>query len=77
MDVARTVLPAEDVSGLGDVGQQRVVARVLPMMGIVAPEGPAHPERQRAHPAARSPPPAVVRPEPRHVRDQAPGVPWF
>ena len=42
MHVAGAVLQAEDVPRLGDVGDQRVVARVLSMMGIEAPEGPAH-----------------------------------
>ena len=42
MHVAGAVLQAEDVPGLGHVGEQRVVARVLPMMGVEAAEGPAH-----------------------------------
>ena len=41
VDVARAVLQPEDVAGLGHVGDQRVVARVFPMMGVEAAEGPA------------------------------------
>ena len=41
VDVARPVLDAQDVASLGDVGEQRVVAEVFPMMGIEAPEDPA------------------------------------
>ena len=41
MDVAGPVLQPQDVAGLGDVGEQRIVAGVLPMMGIEAAEGPA------------------------------------
>ena len=41
MDIAGPVLEAEDVSRLGHVRDQRVVARVLPMMGVEAAESPA------------------------------------
>ena len=63
MDIARAVLQADDVAGLRDVGQQRIVARILPMMRIEAPEGPAdlharpdhravHVDRQAGQPEA-------------------------
>ena len=42
MHVAGAVLQPEDVPGLGHVGEQGVVARVLPMMGVEATEGPPH-----------------------------------
>jgi hypothetical protein len=41
MHVAGTVLEPEDVAGLRDVGQQRIVARVLPMVRVEPTEGPA------------------------------------
>ena len=40
--VARPILHAQDVARLGDVGQQRVVAGILPVMRVEAAEGPAH-----------------------------------
>ena len=40
--VARAVLQPEDVAGLGHVGDQRVVARVLPVMGVEPAERPAN-----------------------------------
>src|SRR6266436_5311085 len=40
--VAGPVLYPQDVPRLGDVGQQRVVAGILAVMGIEAAEGPAH-----------------------------------
>ena len=36
------------MAGLGDVSQQRVVARLLPVMGVEAAEGPAHRRRRRS-----------------------------
>jgi len=42
MDVPRTILEAEDVAGLGQMREERVVAQVLPMMRIEAAEGPLH-----------------------------------
>jgi hypothetical protein len=36
----RAVLQADAVPGLRDVGEQRVVAGILPVMGIEAPERP-------------------------------------
>src|SRR5262249_52656875 len=41
MHVAWAVLQPEDVSRLGHVRDQRIVARVLPMMRVEAAEGPA------------------------------------
>jgi hypothetical protein len=41
MHVARAVLPLQDVAGLRHVSEQRVVARVLAVMGVEAPERPA------------------------------------
>ncbi|HSD32308.1 MAG TPA: hypothetical protein VLB49_10390 [Gemmatimonadales bacterium] len=41
VDIAGAVLQAQDVAGLGDVGQERIVARVLPLMRVEASEGPA------------------------------------
>ena len=41
VDIARAVLQPEDMAGLGHMGDQRVVARVLPMMGVEPPERPA------------------------------------
>ena len=41
VDIARPVFQPEDVAGLRDVGQQRIVARVLPMVRVEPPEGPA------------------------------------
>src|SRR5215467_6131298 len=40
--IARPVLHAQDVARLGEVGQQRVVAGIFPMMRIEPAEGPAH-----------------------------------
>ena len=42
MHVAGPILHAQDVARLGDVGQQRVVAGIFPVMGVEATEGPAH-----------------------------------
>jgi hypothetical protein len=42
MHVARAVLEAQDVPGLGQMGHERVVAQVLAMMWIEAAEGPLH-----------------------------------
>jgi hypothetical protein len=41
MHVAGTILQPEDVPGLGHVGNQGVVARVLPVMRVEAPKRPA------------------------------------
>jgi hypothetical protein len=40
VDIARAVLQPEDVAGLRDVGQERVVAGIFPMMRVEAAEGP-------------------------------------
>ena len=40
--IPRPVLQPQDVAGLGEMRQQRVVAGVLLAMGIVAAEGPGH-----------------------------------
>ena len=42
MDIAGAILEPEDVPGLGHVGDQRGVARILPMMGVEAAERPPH-----------------------------------
>jgi hypothetical protein len=41
VDVAGAVLQPEDMAGLSHMGEQRVVARVLPMMGVEPAERPA------------------------------------
>src|SRR4030095_14466714 len=38
--VARAVLDAQDVAGLRDVGEQRIVTAVLPMVGIEGAKRP-------------------------------------
>ena len=40
--VARAILEPQDVARLGDMGHERVVAEILPVMGIEAAEGPGH-----------------------------------
>jgi hypothetical protein len=40
--IAGPVLDPQDVTSLRDVGEQRVVAQVFPVMGIEAAEGPLH-----------------------------------
>jgi hypothetical protein len=40
VDVARPVLEPQDVPGLGEMGDQRVVGRVLPVMGVEPAERP-------------------------------------
>src|SRR5207244_10114210 len=42
MDVPRTILEAQDVAGLRQMGYERVVAQMLPVMRIEAAEGPLH-----------------------------------
>jgi len=42
MDVPRAILEAQDVASLRQVGHERVVAQVLPVMRIEAAEGPLH-----------------------------------
>ena len=41
VDIAGPVLQPQDVPGLREMSQERVVARVLPMVRVEAPEGPA------------------------------------
>jgi hypothetical protein len=42
VDVDGAVLQPQDVAGLGDVGQERIVAGVFPMMRVETSERPAH-----------------------------------
>ena len=48
MHIAGPILHPQDVARLGDMGEERIVAGILPVMGIEAAEGPAH-GRPRAH----------------------------
>ena len=42
MDIARSILHSQDMAGLGQMRQDRIVRRILAMMRIKPPKRPSH-----------------------------------